>query len=514
MALSRLIVEDAGQARETPLRARPDETVAQALFRHGWLQNRPLCAGLGRCGHCRVRFAGRTPEAGADELEALPPEEIGNGWRLACRHLVGENGWRVQIDSAPSGALIPQPRCSSPEAVALDIGTTQLKWAVQCQEQVDTGGIFNPQMGAGAEVVSRLHWALNSPQDQAFLADMVWKRLGALFEVASESAAPVCLVGNPVMTGILAGWDLSPLTRPPYVLPVQDDSPVLGPPPVHVYIPPVLGSFVGPDVSAGLCALFAQNPSLAFPFLYIDLGTNAELVLAVDATHWVATSLPLGPALEGVGLDCGTVFSEQAWSRFALGPAGLSGEPAQQFPAGLSGSGVLSLLAQLKRASLLDGEGHWQAPETPWASRVAKALEMKQGELRFGLAPGVWLSSHDVEEVLKLKAIFNLGVSSLLQSAGLDFMHCRQVHLAGSISRVVAEEDLFELGFFPRFWRGRVLGHGNLALDGGLLLAQQKTWREWIAERAAQVRLVELARHTGGPHGFTRAMRFDFVVPK
>ncbi|HML62651.1 MAG TPA: ferredoxin, partial [Solidesulfovibrio sp.] len=47
-------------ARRIP--AAPGDTLARALFRAGFFIGAPLCAGLGRCGRCRVRYLADPPQ--------------------------------------------------------------------------------------------------------------------------------------------------------------------------------------------------------------------------------------------------------------------------------------------------------------------------------------------------------------------------------------------------------------------------------------------------------------------
>lgn len=59
------------------------------------------CGGKGRCGRCRVVASSRDGLAPADEVErnAVPPEELGRGVRLACRaRITGET--RVEVPAA------------------------------------------------------------------------------------------------------------------------------------------------------------------------------------------------------------------------------------------------------------------------------------------------------------------------------------------------------------------------------------------------------------------------------
>ena len=59
--------------------------LSKAIWLSGKLEPIPLCAGIGRCGKCRVRFVSTPPVALEEEVERLGKEAVDAGWRLACR---------------------------------------------------------------------------------------------------------------------------------------------------------------------------------------------------------------------------------------------------------------------------------------------------------------------------------------------------------------------------------------------------------------------------------------------
>ena len=59
-------------------------TLAQRLFLAGFFANAPLCAGLGKCGLCRVRFVAAAPPPLPEDLRRLGREAVAAGWRLSC----------------------------------------------------------------------------------------------------------------------------------------------------------------------------------------------------------------------------------------------------------------------------------------------------------------------------------------------------------------------------------------------------------------------------------------------
>ena len=50
-----------------------------------------------------------------------------------------------------------------------------------------------------------------------------------------------------------------------------------------------------------------SSPAPRFPLLLADMGTNGEFVLLRAGLPPLLASVPLGPALEGIGLRCGGI---------------------------------------------------------------------------------------------------------------------------------------------------------------------------------------------------------------
>ena len=195
-----------------------------------------------------------------------------------------------------------------------------------------------------------------------------------------------------------------------------------------LYVPPLPAPFVGGDVSAGLAALLEAD--VPRPFVLADLGTNGELALVTETGQLWLTSVPLGPALEGIGPECGQLAGPGVVTGFTLTPLGLAAQfyesaspdaenaadaarhhaaqgavcpcpacqsaNAGQNPEGLaagsaagagvgsagavargiSATGYLSLLALLLRAGALRTDGQFVAnPAMPLARKLAAGLE-------------------------------------------------------------------------------------------------------------------------------------------
>ena len=536
------------EGRRLDLDARgPDgasRTLARLLWLEGPLPPRPLCGGLGRCGRCRVRFRSAPPAPAPSETRALSAAELEAGIRLACLHEArddmeieatpdpSERGKPVAPDSA--GATFRSPR--SGLHLAVDFGTTTVAW----QAEDDAGNILaagespNPQMAAGAEVMARL--AEGATPDGArrmrrlaldFLDDIVDNLADSCWEVRD-----ICLAANPAMTALALGRDTSGLRAAPYRLDDPGDreerAGVLPP----VWIPPQIGPFVGGDVSAGLAVMLDETR----PFLLADMGTNGEFVLArpprpdqdpADPPPLLSASVPLGPALEGVGLRCGGPAGPGGVTAFRAGPEGLtavvSGGKDGDAPRHICGTGYLSLIRLLLQSGLLDADGRFRpdAPAEPGPleflrARLAASLRPdtapgSTGELLLPLPGKLFLSAGDVEAVLQVKAAFSLAVERLLAEAGLAPTDLRRICLAGALGRHAPLDALEDLGFLPSGTSSRARAAGNTSLEGAALLLREPgrdALRRRLARTVAARRVLDLASDPGFHQDFIRHMRF------
>ncbi|WP_300154900.1 ASKHA domain-containing protein [Solidesulfovibrio sp.] len=515
----RFSVEDPQGAREVP--AAPGETLAGALFRAGCYVGAPLCAGLGRCGRCRVRYLADPPEPLPAETRRLGEKAVAGGWRLSClRPALG--GERLEVgDPGPSPAYdrvgeIAGRAGDGVLGLAVDLGTTGLAWRILDRATgvvAAEGRGVNPQLGAGGDVVSRLAFAL-SPGGADYLRGLVLDVLARKAALAGDRLDGLCLAGNPAMVSILCGKSLAGLARAPYALAWAGGETVAlgrGLPPA--YVPPLLGPFVGADISAGLTALLRRAP--AFPFLLADLGTNAEMVLALAPDRFLAASAPLGPALEGVGLSHGALAGPGVVVSFDLAPTGLvpvffEGREAAGPARGIAGPGYLRLAATLREQGVLDADGRFaqNAAPTPLGERLRRQLGREGGEAYFPVAGGRLYAS-DVEELLKVKAACNLAVAALLRAAGCGTAALDAVYLAGAFGAKVSAEALETLGFFPPGLAARLRIAGNLSLEGASLFLTDPGSRDAAEALPGRTTIVPLVPDAG--ESFISRMVFAYV---
>jgi uncharacterized 2Fe-2S/4Fe-4S cluster protein (DUF4445 family) len=439
-----------------------------------------------------VRFARNPPSPLPAEEERLSPEELELGWRLACRRQISDD-WGASLDIelpqaaqpdwTDSAGTIAAPRSAGKSAdvrslfLAVDAGTTSVQWLALAAAGQDRGsavarGTFlNPQAGAGADVVSRLAFAAG-PEGRRLLSTLMreaLRRVIARLAGGNGRVERVCLAANTAMTDIFLDRDVSGLMAAPYRTSHDGHEVAHLPDLPPVYIPPLPAPFVGGDAAAALLSLLhAGTPR---PFVLADMGTNAEMTLVTASGEVLMTSVPLGPALEGIGMECGHLAGPEAVTGFSVSPAGLEASAAG-VARGISATGYISLLALLRRFGLLDESGRFVAAEAcamPLARRIAASLVRVRGRLRLPLPGGLWLSAGDVEEFLKVRAAFALALEKLLAAGGLACRDVSRICLAGALGEHVSSDDMVTLGFVPRGLPVRAVG--NAALAGAALLA-------------------------------------------
>ena len=527
----------------TEIAARPGEDLARAIWLSGAVAPRPLCLGLGRCGLCRVRYVSAAPPALPEEAAILSPQDVAAGWRLACRRTVPDmargGALELELSPAPVAAAAPDatppvpPRPGETVVLGVDLGTTSLQWravAVGRAGGADApgrvlaeGAGLNPQAGAGADVMSRLAFA----RTEAGLAALGGLARGAVAAICARLAdaglapARICVAANTAMTDIFLGRDVSGLCAAPYRRSHAGGRTAELPGLPPIVIPPLPGPFVGGDLSAGLAALLDPDRAgeMPRPFVLADLGTNGELALLTEDGRLFLASVPLGPALEGIGPERGRMAGPGVVTEFRLGPSGpqpvlFDEEPPRgalpAAAAGISATGYLSLLALLLRLGVLDAEGHFAepgAPGLPLARALAGRVTPGPAGARLSLPLGRWLAAGDVELLLKVKAAFAVALEAVCAAAGIPPAGLRRLALAGALGEHVRPADLKDLGFAPGVAASKMVAVGNTALAGACLLAARPARREALAALCGRATVLELTEAPGFQQAYLAHMR-------
>ncbi len=170
------------------------------------------------------------------------------------------------------------------------------------------------------------------------------------------------------MNHLLLGVDANPVRMEPYIPTffqwrglVAKDLAFPANPDAEIFMAPNIGSYVGGDITAGaFTSLIWDKDEFS---LFIDLGTNGELVFG-NRDFMMSCACSAGPAFEGGDISCGMRATDGAVEsviidRDTMEPTlGIVG-PEGQKPVGICGSGIIDVIAELYRTSIISSKGQF-----------------------------------------------------------------------------------------------------------------------------------------------------------
>jgi uncharacterized 2Fe-2S/4Fe-4S cluster protein (DUF4445 family) len=266
----------------------------------------------------------------------------------------------------------------------------------------------------------------------------------------------------------------------------------------------LIGGFVGSDALA--CLVYYGFDRATGPMAAIDLGTNGE-VMVTDGARIRVGSTAAGPAFEGVNISCGTRAVDGAITGVQAHPDGrlILTTIGNQPPVGLTGSGLLELVSELRRADVIEPSGRLAAAHPVFGHRlsqdgegVRRFLITDRGVDRRGVEEGeegarvsLYLTQHDIRELQKAKGAIRATMDTLLDQLGLQPADLRRVILTGSFGSQLNMEAIARVGMIPPVAPAVIEVSANGAgLGAALMLDDAEFARaERVAAAAVQVDL-------------------------
>lgn len=477
------------------------------------------CRRTGRCRECIVEVS-----SGAQHLRPPTPAEnfLRPPFRLACQAAVTEPNAEIEFEVVRRRLRIVVPELEEHRAsidpkvlvadgvvrwgdeeieplhggvygLAVDVGTTTVAFELvdlQTGRSVEIIAIENPQRFGGSDVMNRISYdsaqrgELRQAVRKAINGELreVYKRTG----ISRREVYEVVVVGNSTMRDIFFNLDVSLIGERPYKstteLELLDgrrtttqlvrEAWQLGlkvHPKARVWGAPLIASHVGADVAADLVATgIGTRPGVE---MLVDVGTNTEVVVAAG-DRILAASCPAGPAFEGGEVVYGMQASDGAVESVRLTDDGsfhvrTVGDAA---PVGLCGSGLIDLIAELRRTGRMSPKGVF-ADRSHSIDVVAEA--------------GITFSRADASALAQAKAANTVGQWILLRQLGVDPSDVDRLYLAGGFATYVNVANAISLGFLAPIQADRVLKVGNASLRGA---------RELLISASARNRLERLVR--------------------
>jgi len=419
--------------------------------------------------------------------------------------------------------------------VAVDVGSTTVA-AHLCDltsgEVLASAGVMNPQIRFGEDLMSRVSYLMLNEGGEGEMTRVVREAIdGLIGDLTREvDATPgdvleLTFVGNPIMHHLLLGISPVPLGTAPFAL--ATDSAVSLParelglgvhPGARAYVLPCIGGHVGADTSG---MLLAEQPwDAADTTLLVDVGTNAEIVLATPS-RILAASSPTGPAFEGAQISCGQRAAPGAIERVRIDRDSLeprfktigcdlwSDEPGfgeQLGPSGvtgLCGTGIIEAIAELFLAGVIDAKG-WIDPSLAERSPRVVADGRTHAYVLHEGSPAVRIEQSDVRAVQLAKAALYAGIRLLMDRLEIDTVS--RIRLAGAFGSHIDEKYAMVLGMIPSCELARVSSAGNAAGTGAVVALVDGDSRSKIEAQVQRIEKVETAVEGSFQEHFVQAM--------
>ena len=396
-------------------------------------------------------------------------------------------------------------------AIGLDIGTTTI-----CAQLIDlkTGKVmaeraeYNRQVEYGEDVITRIVYA-QKPEGQEKLQSLVVSSINQVIDelledtyTSKKSISCIASAGNTTMTHLLLGVETRHIREAPYV-PVANFMPVVPatnmgidlPDCVQVYSFPLVASYVGGDIVSGILGSGVfQKDELT---LYMDIGTNGEIVLG-NREWLVCAACSMGPAFEGGGIRHGMRADQGAIEGFHINPVTL--EPmvitlGMKKPRGICGSGLISVLAGLLSACVIDQSGKF-VRDLP-SDRIRPGRFGYEYVLAFeedsGTGYDIVITEVDIENLIRAKGALFAGCLTLLETFDLSFDDLNRIIIAGAFGRYINIEKGKEIGLFPDIPVEKFHFLGNGSLVGSRLVCLSRGMLDEAKRIAKMMTNIELS---------------------
>lgn len=449
------------------------------------------CGGHGTCGKCKIRILAGSVPAGESDKALLTDSELREGVRLACKART-ISPVRINVVPGHGDMKILGEKCdpkvikyntTHKYGIAIDLGTTTLAAALVDMTENKTEAVHtcvNRQKAFGADVMTRMEAAASGrAEDLKRLIERDLLDLTESFGVPQEiDISNIVIAGNTCMYHLLTESDVSGLSRYPFT-PVTLGGETLSRDAVFSYetqrrnilsptcaVTTVKGfsAFVGGDITSGLFTLGADG--LTESFFFIDIGTNAEMVLKKGNELFVA-SAAAGPALEGGNLSCGTAgvagAVSKAWlsdDKRGINIETIDGAP----PIGICGTGAIEVVSELLDAGVLNKYGTFIEEYLEKGFLLARAPSGEKIEL----------TQEDVRQIQMAKSAIRAGAEILMENAGVKPCELDRVYVSGGFGTFLNLKKAIRIGLLPVEFEGKAQTLGNTSLKGATKLLSKE----------------------------------------
>ncbi len=370
-------------------------------------------------------------------------------------------------------------------AVAVDIGTTTI--AMQMIEAktgriLDTYTCLNPQRSYGTDVISRIQAGTAGDGEilQQLVREALLSGIGKMADRigngSRQSLKYIIISTNTTMGHLLMGYPVETLGKSPF-MPIEIKTVKTGCLGPLAILLPGISAFVGGDIVSGLyaCGLLQQEGSGIW--LFLDLGTNAEMVMG-NGNRLVCTAAAAGSAFEGRG-GCGATGAER-----------------------------IAAIARLLEKGIVDGTGLLQEPYFETGIEVETG---RGGKIR--------ILKEDVRDIQMAKAAVRSGIHFLLEHLKVEgYEEIEKVYIAGGFGFYLDKMAAAKIGLIPFELTDKIELVGNTSLAGARLAARELLKDDtgadaglmsWLENAAGKAEVFQLAEEASFERVYVDYMGFE-----
>jgi uncharacterized 2Fe-2S/4Fe-4S cluster protein (DUF4445 family) len=409
-------------------------------------------------------------------------------------------------------------------SLAIDIGTTTVTvWLVDLisGSLISRASEYNGQISRGEDVISRIVYAgkesggrdLQSKIIETInkLVIVICKRVG----INSNQIVKAVIAGNSTMIHLLLEIPPSSIRFSPFIT-VVNHPPLISAKELGLNICqaalidclPGIASYVGADITAGVLSsgMYATEKLT----LFLDVGTNGEIVLG-NQDWLVSCACSAGPAFEGAGVVDGMRATEGAIEEVWVNTT--TYEPSVRIigggkPKGICGSGLISLLAELFLAGLIDKAGNvnttLDTPRVREGDRGGEYILAWANETVSG--KDIAITRVDIDNLLRAKAAIYAGFTVLAEQVGVLLEDVEQILIGGSFGKYINVEKAIQIGLLPDLPWERFKFLGNTSVLGTYFALLSSEARQKVNDIANNMTYIELSADNTFYEAFMSAM--------
>ena len=409
-------------------------------------------------------------------------------------------------------------------AIAMDIGTTTVYGQLldlSTGEVLAENGDFNAQMSYGEDVINRIVRA-EKGNGLEELNKAVLKTINSIIaklikkaDIDPDFISSITLAGNTTMTQLFLKINPRYIRRSPYV-----PACTLFPPfkaselgidlghHVQALVYPAVSSYVGGDIVAGVMGSLMYRAEEVT--LYVDIGTNAEIV--IGNKEWMAcAACSAGPAFEGGGMKFGMRADKGAIEDFSLDPMTL--EPmvltvGQKKPRGICGTGLITMVAVMFEMGVIDNQGKFNK------EMDSKRIRDNDGIMEYVLVwaeetdigRDVTLQEPDIDNLIRAKGAIYSGCMTLLNEIGLSISDLDRIMIAGGFGSYIDLEKAMTIGLLPEMDAEKITYVGNGSMMGAKMSSLNNHIRRDVVEVTTKMTNFELSETTSYMDNYMAAL--------